>query len=69
MFSSTGIIRRICEWEPAVFMGNFTYSTYVVHYVVVFYRTATAKQPLLISDFILVIEIDSINQFHLISFI
>nr|XP_023025743.1 O-acyltransferase like protein-like [Leptinotarsa decemlineata] len=49
-----GIVKRICEWKPALILGNLTYSTYVVHYGIVFYRTATAKQPLYISDSVLI---------------
>ncbi|XP_019871067.2 O-acyltransferase like protein [Aethina tumida] len=48
-----GYAQSVCEWRPAIFMGNFTYSTYVVHYVYVFYRTATATKPLVVSDGIL----------------
>ncbi|KAJ8911702.1 hypothetical protein NQ315_013164, partial [Exocentrus adspersus] len=49
-----GIIKSVCEWQPAVFMGDFTYSTYIVHYGIVFYRTAVAKQPLYLSDYVLI---------------
>ncbi|KAJ8927007.1 hypothetical protein NQ314_020570 [Rhamnusium bicolor] len=49
-----GLMQKVCEWKPAIFMGNFTYSTYVVHYGIVFYRTATAKQPLYVSDFVII---------------
>ncbi|CAH1164475.1 unnamed protein product [Phaedon cochleariae] len=49
-----GFAKKICEWKPALVMGNITYSTYVTHYGIVFYRTATAKHPLYISDSVLV---------------
>ncbi|KAJ8973301.1 hypothetical protein NQ317_002786 [Molorchus minor] len=48
-----GIAKKICEWSPAVYLGNLTYSTYLVHYGIVFYRTATVKQPLYVSDYVL----------------
>lgn len=35
-------------------MGNFTYSTYVVQFGIVFYRTAATTKPLFVSDFVLV---------------
>nr|CAH7730480.1 unnamed protein product [Callosobruchus chinensis] len=41
-----GLAKLICEWRLATFLGNFTYSTYLVHYGIVFYRTATAKEPM-----------------------
>lgn len=53
-FIISGYAQSVCEWRPAIFMGNFTYSTYVVHYVYVFYRTATTTKPLDVSDGILV---------------
>uniref|UniRef100_A0AAR5Q6D8 Acyltransferase 3 domain-containing protein n=1 Tax=Dendroctonus ponderosae TaxID=77166 RepID=A0AAR5Q6D8_DENPD len=47
------LIRRICEWKPVIFMGNFTYSTYVVQFGLVFYRTTAARKLLHVSDFVL----------------
>lgn len=48
------MIKRICELKPILFMGNFTYSTYVVQFGLVFYRTAATTKPLFVSDLVLV---------------
>ncbi|KAL1502203.1 hypothetical protein ABEB36_007379 [Hypothenemus hampei] len=48
-----GLIKKICEFRPILFLGNFTYSTYVVQYGIVFYRTAVTRRPLYVSDYVM----------------
>ncbi|XP_056634091.1 O-acyltransferase like protein-like [Diorhabda sublineata] len=48
-----GLTKKICEWKPAVLLGKLTYSTYIVHYGIVFHRTAVTTKPLYISDYVL----------------
>ncbi|XP_063922109.1 O-acyltransferase like protein-like [Zophobas morio] len=46
-----GWLKKLCSWKPFVFFGNFTYTTYVVHFGIVFYRTASTRTPIYISDY------------------
>ncbi|KYB26695.1 Nose resistant to fluoxetine protein 6-like protein [Tribolium castaneum] len=51
-----GFLKSLCEWKPALFLGNVTYSTYVVHFGIVFSRTALATKPLPVSDYVLFVS-------------
>ncbi|XP_044264271.1 O-acyltransferase like protein-like [Tribolium madens] len=51
-----GFLKSLCEWKLALFFGNITYSTYIVHFGIVFCRTALATRPLQVSDYILFVS-------------
>ncbi|CAH1116483.1 unnamed protein product [Phaedon cochleariae] len=41
-----GIVKRICEWEVAVIVGNFSYCLYLFQLPAVVYQTALTNYPL-----------------------
>ncbi|CAG9766402.1 unnamed protein product [Ceutorhynchus assimilis] len=49
----TDLVKTVCELPWVLFLGNFTYSTYVVQFGIVFYRTAAAYEPYFLSDSVL----------------
>lgn len=48
-----GPIKRLLEWEPLVLIANFTYSTYMYHFIIVFMRTFNVNEITQFSDFTL----------------
>ncbi|KAL3288867.1 hypothetical protein HHI36_003313 [Cryptolaemus montrouzieri] len=48
-------IRKIFQWRPIVFLGNFTYSTYLYHFVPVLIKFVRFSTPIQVNSFILII--------------
>ncbi|KAK9874060.1 hypothetical protein WA026_002415 [Henosepilachna vigintioctopunctata] len=46
-------LKKIFQWKPMVFLGNFTYSTYLFHFAPLLAKFAHSSKPIQVNGFIM----------------